>query len=50
MRLFADERDRRFVTGLLHQVLLTVLGATAGLMAVLLLGTTGGPRVSARST
>ncbi len=39
VRLLADDRDRRFVTGLLHQVLLTVLGATAGLMAVLLLGT-----------
>ncbi|SDF94099.1 ubiquinone biosynthesis protein [Lentzea fradiae] len=45
MRLFADERDRSFVTGLLHQVMLTVLGATAGLMAVLLLGSSGGPQV-----
>ena len=35
-------------TGLVHQVLLTVLGATAGLMAVLLLGTTGGPAVTTR--
>ncbi|MEV4071644.1 ABC1 kinase family protein [Nonomuraea fuscirosea] len=42
VRLLADERDRRYVTGLLHQVLLTVLGATAGLMAVILLGTDGG--------
>lgn len=46
IRLFGDERDRRQVTGLLHQVLLTVLGATAGLMAVLLLGTPGGPDVT----
>ena len=46
VRLFGDERDRRHVTGLLHQVLLTVLGATAGLMAVLLLGTAGGPDVT----
>jgi len=45
VRLFADDRDRRVVTGL-HQVLLTVLGATAGLMAVLLLGTAGGPQVT----
>ncbi|ANZ37959.1 ubiquinone biosynthesis protein UbiB [Lentzea guizhouensis] len=45
MRLFADERDRSFITGLLHQVMLTVLGATAGVMAVLLLGSSGGPRV-----
>jgi ubiquinone biosynthesis protein len=47
VRLFADERDRRQVTGLLHQVLLTILAATAGIMAVLLLGTAGGPRVTA---
>ncbi|WP_439661534.1 ABC1 kinase family protein [Lentzea sp. HUAS TT2] len=47
MRLFADERDRSFITGLLHQVMLTALGATAGVMAVLLLGSTGGPRISA---
>ncbi|WP_329789191.1 AarF/UbiB family protein [Lentzea sp. DG1S-22] len=46
MRLFADERDRMFVTSLLHQVMLTVLGATAGVMAVLLLGSSGGPRIS----
>lgn len=45
LRLFADERDRRFVVSLLHQVMLTVLGATAGVMAVLLLGADGGPRV-----
>ncbi|MEU8819267.1 AarF/ABC1/UbiB kinase family protein [Actinoplanes sp. NPDC048796] len=46
VRLFADDQDRRLVTGLLHQVLLTVIGATAGVMAALLLGTDGGPRVS----
>jgi ubiquinone biosynthesis protein len=48
VRLFADERDRRHVTGLLNQVLLTVLAATAGIMAVLLLGTGGGPSETAR--
>jgi len=37
IRLFADQRDREHVTGLLHQVLLTALGATAGVMAVMLL-------------
>ncbi len=47
VRLLADVRDRRVVTALLQQVLLTVLGATAGLMAVLLLGTPGGPAVTA---
>ena len=45
MRLFADERDRQFIVSLLHQVMLTVLGATAGVMAVLLLGADGGPEV-----
>jgi ubiquinone biosynthesis protein len=48
VRLFADERDRRYATGLVQQLLLTVLGATAGLMAVLLLGITGGPAVTTR--
>ncbi|MGW4638527.1 ABC1 kinase family protein [Sphaerisporangium sp. NPDC004334] len=48
VRLFADERDRRHVTGMLHQVLLTVLAATAGIMAVLLLGVDGGPKVTAQ--
>ncbi|WP_157245204.1 ABC1 kinase family protein [Nonomuraea typhae] len=43
VRLFNDDRDRRYLTGILHQILLTVLGATAGLMAVMLLGTDGGP-------
>lgn len=47
IRLFADERDRRTVTGLLQQVLPTILAATAGIMAVLLLDTSGGPRVTA---
>ncbi|HZX06733.1 ABC1 kinase family protein [Kribbella sp.] len=47
VRLLADERDRRHVTALLHQVLLVILGATAGIMAVLLLGTSGGPRITA---
>ena len=47
VRLFADERGRRYATGMLQQLLLTVLGATAGVMAVLLLGTAGGPAVTA---
>jgi len=48
VRLFADERDRRYATGLLHQVLATVLAATTGLMAVMLLGVGGGPSVLPR--
>ncbi|MFI7064016.1 ABC1 kinase family protein [Kribbella sp. NPDC050124] len=50
VRLFADDRDRRHITTLLHQALLAVLGATAGLMAVLLLGTPGGPKITATMT
>jgi ubiquinone biosynthesis protein len=50
VRLFADQRDRRHLTGLLHQVLLTILAASAGIMAVLLLGTPGGPEVTATVT
>ena len=46
VRLFADERDREVVTDLLHQVLLAFLAATVGVMAVLLLGTGGGPMVT----
>jgi ubiquinone biosynthesis protein len=46
VRLFADEHDRQFVTGLLHQVMLTVLGATSGVMAVLLLGADSDPQLT----
>lgn len=46
VRLFADERDRRVLRGFLNQVLLTVLTATTGVMAVLLLSTTAGPLVA----
>ncbi|MGH7919418.1 MAG: ABC1 kinase family protein [Candidatus Dormibacteraceae bacterium] len=43
MRPFADPRDRRFVVGLLHEVLLTAIAVTTGLMAVILLGSSAGP-------
>ena len=46
MRLFADPRDRRFLTTLVHQILLAFLGAATGLMAVVLLSITGGPAIS----
>jgi ubiquinone biosynthesis protein len=46
VRLFADERDRRVVTGLTHQFLLTFLGAVSGIVAAVLLGTNGGPQVT----
>ena len=46
VRLLADRRERRFVTDVLHQVLLTVLAAASGLMAVMLLGIGDGPRLT----
>ncbi|WP_436534395.1 ABC1 kinase family protein [Actinoplanes sp. HUAS TT8] len=47
IRLFSDDQDRRLVTGLIHQTLLTVIGAAAGVMAAMLLGSGPGPRVTA---
>src|SRR6516165_3056406 len=46
VRLFADERDRRVVTGLTYQFLLTFLGAASGVVAALLLGAPGGPEIT----
>lgn len=46
IRLFADQRDRRVLTTLLHHILLAFLGATTGIMGVLLLSSTNGPDVS----
>jgi ubiquinone biosynthesis protein len=48
VRLFADRRDREVVTGLVHQVLITVLAATSGLMGVLMMGREHGPMVGTR--
>ncbi|WP_242614060.1 ABC1 kinase family protein [Actinomadura roseirufa] len=50
VRLFGDERDRRTVTGLLQQVLLTILASTAGIMAVMMLGLRGGPAMTEQVT
>jgi len=47
VRLLADQRDRQVVTGLTNQFLLTLLAAASGLIAALLLGIPGGPKVSA---
>jgi ubiquinone biosynthesis protein len=44
--LFAFGVRRRYLTGLLHQVILAILAATSGVMAVLLLGLHGGPSVT----
>src|SRR6516164_6896632 len=46
VRLFADERDRRVVTGLTHQFLLTFLGAASGIAAAVLLGVASGPKIT----
>jgi ubiquinone biosynthesis protein len=46
VRLLADPFDRRYLTGLLHRVLLAFLAAAAGIMAVLMIGIHGGPALS----
>jgi ubiquinone biosynthesis protein len=46
VRQFADASDRRYITGLLHQVLLAFLSAAAGIIAVMLIGLRGGPSVT----
>ncbi|OZM72345.1 ubiquinone biosynthesis protein UbiB [Amycolatopsis antarctica] len=50
VRLLADERDRTVISGWLHEVLLAMTGTATGLMAVLLLASTSGPRVLAELT
>jgi len=35
-RAFADERDRRMITGLVHQFLMTFLGLGSGIVAAIL--------------
>jgi len=35
------------ITGLTHQFLLALLGAASGIVAALMLGTSGGPKVTA---
>ena len=44
VRLLADERDRHYLTGLVHQQVLAFLAATLGVMSVLMLGLHGEPR------
>ena len=50
VRLLADAADRRYLTGLLHQVILVALAATSGIMAVLMLGLHGGPAITSTVT
>jgi ubiquinone biosynthesis protein len=46
IRPLADERDRAFIRGLLNQIIMTVIAATTGVMAVVLLSIHGGPQVT----
>ncbi len=46
VRQFADERDRRMITGLANQFLMTFLGIGSGIIAAMLLGTPGGPKIT----
>ena len=50
VRVLADVAGRRYITGLLHQVILTALAATTGIMAVLMLGLHGGPSITTTVT
>jgi len=46
VRQFADERDRRVITGLTNQFLLAFLGAAAGIIGALLLAVSEGPKIT----
>ncbi|MCZ4125408.1 AarF/UbiB family protein [Streptomyces sp. H39-S7] len=46
VRLFADSRDRTFVRSLVHDVLLTILSASSGVMGSILLSVRRGPMVT----
>ena len=50
VRLLADDRDRQYVTGLVHRILLAFLAATSGIMAVLMLGLHNGPHMTSSIT
>jgi len=43
MRVLANESDRRFVGAMVGRAVLAFLGATLGIMSVMLIGTHGGP-------
>ncbi|MEO6505290.1 MAG: AarF/UbiB family protein [Terrimesophilobacter sp.] len=46
VRLLADKRDQRIIQSLVHEVILTFLGGFAGVMATVLLISSGGPQVT----
>ncbi|ASQ97433.1 AarF/UbiB family protein [Streptomyces sp. 11-1-2] len=45
VRLFANARDRTYIRSLVHEILLTFIAATSGVMSVILLSIDGGPLV-----
>ncbi|MFE2183406.1 hypothetical protein ACFXB5_23040, partial [Streptomyces sp. NPDC059455] len=45
VRLFANARDRTYIRSLVHEILLTFIAATSGVMSVILLSIDGGPVV-----
>jgi len=47
VRGLSNEGDRQTVSALLHEALLTILASTAGIMAVIMIGQSGGPRLTA---
>lgn len=50
VRLLADDRDRQYLTSLVHRILLAFLAATSGIMAVLMLGLHNGPHMTSSIT
>lgn len=50
VRLFADPRDARLISTLVSRTIMAVLGASIGLMSVILLGTQTGPELIAPIT
>jgi ubiquinone biosynthesis protein len=46
VRPLADERDQSTISRMLHEVLVTILASTAGVMGVTLLGRAGGPQLT----
>lgn len=50
LRPTPSERDRRGLSGMLHEMLLTILASTAGVMAVIMIGQDGGPAMTSDVT
>jgi ubiquinone biosynthesis protein len=48
VRLLADASDRRYLTGLVHRILLAFLAAASGIIAVLMIALHGGPAVTSQ--